>query len=490
MPGINNQTTSNINEIQSALSTPTIGLYTLVFTTGIGVFMSVIDGSVVNISLHKITSYFNIDLALSQWVVLSYLLAISALMLLAGDFGDRFGNKKIFQLGLLVFSIASALCSLSFTIEMLVLFRVLQAFGASFIMANGVAIITSLVPKKERGKALGWNSLIVSSGLVVGPMVGGVLTELFGWQSIFLINVPIGVIGYFAVQKNIPTLPPNNKNKDKGVDYLGWVLFAVFVVSGIYSMTLFGSDKTQDYELGLFLILLSIVLFLSFLYHVTHFSHPIIDINLFKNKTFSFSVFSSILAFIMVQFVSLQLPYFLQEINNVTPITASLVMFGFPLMMSLTGPWAGRLSDRIEPKYISTLGVVGIGFVLVIITFFVGTNTNLLILFLLMMLLGFTVGIFASPNSNAIMSSAPKNKQGLAGGMMALARNVGFASGIGFSTSILLFFQNQSKNINGGLTLDAINYVPAFQLMLLVASSLTIITVLFSYLRGSNYTVD
>ena len=468
---------------------PLIGMYTIIGTTGIGVFMSVIDSSVVNISLHRIVEYFKITLEIGQWVILAYLLAISAFMIIAGDFGDRYGNKKIFQIGMLLFSTASLLCSLSLTIEMLILFRIIQAVGASFIMANGVAIITSLIPKTERGKALGWNSLIVSSGLLVGPVLGCILTDVFGWQSIFLINVPIGIIGFLAVSKNIPTLLPNNKNGKK-TDFFGAFLFSASIILFVYGMTTFSENTNNGFMKGITIIIIALALLASFIIWSKYASDPIIEISLFTNKTFTFSIISGILVYVSIQSIMVQLPYFLQEINHLTPITTSIVIFGIPLMMALTGPWAGKLSDKILPRYISTIGAAGIGFTALLLSMIIQENSNLILVFILMLILGFTIGVFSSPNANSVMSSAPKNKQGIAGGMMALARNVGFSIGLGFSTALIIFFQNQNVLKNGGLLEDPINYIPAFQMVLIFVSILSIITIIISYLRGNNYYKD
>lgn len=466
-------------------SAPEINFTKLILSTGIGVFMAVVDSSVVNISLYRIANSLEVSIDIAQWTILVYLLTLSGLMLIAGDFGDRFGNKKIFQIGLIFFSLSSLLCSISQSIEMLIFFRILQATGASFIMANGVAIVTKFTSKGSRGKAIGWNSLIVSSGLVVGPLFGGILTELFGWQSIFLINVPIGIIGYFLVDRSIPTIPGNKEMKK--IDIVGASLFACFIIISVLSITIIKDLSTDTMMFITLAFIISLGIGFLFIIWSKYSLSPILDLELFKNRTFLFSIIASVSTFTIIQVIIFQLPYFLQGVMNLSPLEASFTIIGIPLMMALTGPWAGRLSDKIEPRYISTVGIIGIGLVIFILGLLISKNTDIILITLLMFGFGITIGIFASPNSNSIMSSVPKHNAGIAGSLLALARNLGFSVGIGLSTAVLILFQKENSIINGGELVDAINYIPAFQLMLFLFSIIIIVPLLTSLFSGNNY---
>ncbi len=172
------------------------------FVVSIGVFMATLDGSIVNVALPTLTRYFSTNLNTIQWVLLSYLLTITTLLLTLGRLSDMYGKKYIFSAGILIFTIGSFFCSISTSAGQLIAFRVLQGIGAAMLMANGPAIITHVFPHTERGKALGLIGTVVSIGSMTGPALGGFLIDWIGWQSIFYINIPIGIFGTVFKNEN------------------------------------------------------------------------------------------------------------------------------------------------------------------------------------------------------------------------------------------------------------------------------------------------
>ncbi len=176
----------------------------ILLAVAIGTFMGPLDSSVVNIALPSISSYFHASMATVEWVIMSYLLIISSLLLTYGRLGDLYGHKRIYLTGFIIFTFGSLLCGIVPTISLLIISRALQAIGAGMLMAMGPAIITETTPPKERGKALGTIAVAVSVALTTGPVIGGFLTSHLGWQSVFLINVPIGITGSLWAQKIIP----------------------------------------------------------------------------------------------------------------------------------------------------------------------------------------------------------------------------------------------------------------------------------------------
>src|SRR4030042_2697172 len=215
-------------------------------TVGIGIFMSTLDASIVNISLPTIMGYFKASLALSEWVILSYLLVITGLLLPLGRLADMMGRKKILRLGFMVFSLGSALCALSQNPPQLILFRSLQAVGAAMLMANSFAIITAVFPSTERGRALGINGTIVAIGFTVGPTLGGILASTLGWRSIFYVNVPVGILGTimaaFVLKEHLVSSPLENK---QSFDFLG----AALIVTGLTALLL-GLTMGQEGDWG------------------------------------------------------------------------------------------------------------------------------------------------------------------------------------------------------------------------------------------------
>ena len=180
------------------------GPYKIVGATSFGVFLSALDASIVNVSLYTMEESFNVALSAIQWVIVAYLLVMTSTMPLMGKLGDRFGKRKIFQLGMLVFIAGSFGCAISIGFEMLVIARIFQSLGAAMISANGLALVTYFTTPQNRGRAIGMNSIVLAAALATGPVLGGILTQHFGWQSIFLVNLPIGIIGYLIVQYIVP----------------------------------------------------------------------------------------------------------------------------------------------------------------------------------------------------------------------------------------------------------------------------------------------
>ncbi|OLS19661.1 MAG: putative transport protein HsrA [Candidatus Heimdallarchaeota archaeon LC_3] len=478
-----------------------VSLITLVSATGIGVFMGALDSSIVNISLKTIEDSFRVDQSSVQWVVLAYLLTIISLMTVSGNLGDRFSSKKVFQLGIGLFTLGSLLCGLSPTLEILVISRIFQAFGASGLFANGIAIITRFTDRKNRGLAIGFNSLIVSGALTVGPAVGGILTQFFGWQSIFFMNIPIGIVGFVWVQKVIPSTPPlnnypSNETSQYKIDILGIILLPVTLFALTAGFAVLNNKNTLEIlPIAILLFLLSFIAFIVLIYVEKRAPNPNIDLSLFKNRRFTAGIISAILAFTGLQIILYQMPFFLQdrETMNLTQSETGLIIIAVPLVMAIAGPLAGRLSDKYDAKYLSTGGIIGIAMVLLVFTLVLSKSIDIFVLILLMLLFGLTIGFFSAPNGNSVMSASPRNKLGLAGGILALSRNIGFTLGIVVSTAVLTLFTRFFSNIYGtslfnpdGTTrIDPNVYVSSLQWIFMLSIPFLLTAALISYLRGS-----
>jgi EmrB/QacA subfamily drug resistance transporter len=469
-----------------------VRVITLVSATGVGVFMGALDASIVNISLKTIRDWFGVDQSQVQWIVLAYLLTIIAIMTVSGNLGDRFGTKLVFQAGIVLFTIGSFFCAFSPTLEILVLARIFQALGATGLFANGIAIITRFTSSRNRGVAIGWNSLIVSGALIAGPAVGGFLTQFFGWQAIFLMNIPIGILGFLWVHVAIPPTPPMKKidNPDvngQKIDFLGIVLFPLTLFAFIGGITLLNDENIQNvlpYSLLLFLI--GILAFITLIYVERRVPNPNIDLTLFKNKRFFAGIISALFAFTGLQVILYQMPFFLQDelTLNLTPSETAIIIIAVPLVMAISGPLAGRLSDKIDARYLTTGGMIGIAFVLFVLVIILTKSMDIFLLILLMFLFGLTIGFFASPNGNSIMSASPKQKLGLAGGLLGISRNIGFALGITLSTTVLTLLRRYFSDINNSTYNNPDVYVISMQWMFLLSLPFIIFAVIISYLRG------
>jgi EmrB/QacA subfamily drug resistance transporter len=475
---------SEFQESHKAPSSKEVSIAVLITSVGVGVFIASIDGTITNVSLPVIADDLGVEQNIAQWVILAYLLTLIGFTAIAGDLGDRFSNKIILQIGTAIFTIGSLLCALSPTLLWLVLARILQALGACCGMANGTAIITRFTTKENRGTALGLNALIIAAGITIGPIIGGLLTDRFGWPSIFYINVPLGIIGLVYVQFAIPKTPPLQVER-READVIGSVSFMLFLTLLVFSLTVFVDQNIPNPELwGGIGIATSIVLCVVFILWERKVKKPIIDLKMFKNRRFAFGILAAILAYQSLNVIFYQLPFYLREIQNLNVINIGVIILGAPVGMAITGPFSGKLSDKIDPRLIASLGMIGITVDLMLLSIFLKEDTPYWFLMVGAFILGISLGAFISPNSNSIMTAAPKDKLGVAGGLMNLSTQVGFSLGTALSTAIFFMLRNVFARNNGLPAKDPINYIPAMRIMFAIFVGIGILSVFVSYFRG------
>jgi EmrB/QacA subfamily drug resistance transporter len=452
------------------------------FVVSIGVFMATLDSSIINVSLPTLTTYFSTDITTIQWVILSYLLTITTLLLTLGRISDMYGRKPIFILGLLIFTLGSGLCSFSVTANQLIAFRVVQGLGAAMIMANGPAIITHVFPHTERGKALGLIGTVVSIGFLAGPALGGFLIDLIGWQSIFYINIPIGLLGTVYALK---TLHPDEAHAEQKFDILG----AVFMFISLTAL-LFGI--TQGEELGwrsleiLGLFILFTVFLLMFLIVENRTSQPMIELSLFRNRPFSASNMSGFLSFVAMSGVTLLIPYYLENILGYDTRHVGVIFMAIPLVMALVAPVSGWISDKTNSFKLSSAGM-GITCLALWLISDLGMESSFYDIIMRLALVGLGMGLFQSPNNSIVMGAVPKNMLGIAGGMLAMVRNLGMVTGIAIAGAVhTMTFQSLQST---GSTYE-VAFLGGFHDALLVGAIVCGIGVLTSLIRGEKHSIN
>ncbi len=392
---------------------------------GMGVFLATIDGSIVNVSLPTMEKSFQTDFALVQWVVLSYLLTVTTLMLGIGRLADIYGKKPIYTAGFIVFTIGSALCGLSPSIYTLIGFRVVQAVGAAMVMALGMAIVTEAFPGSERGRALGISGTIVSVGIAIGPTLGGVIVQNLSWHWIFFVNLPIGVIGTYMVTRYVPNFRPEGGQR---FDFRGALTLCACLLSLLVALTL-----GQRVGFGALIVLLLIGSFLVFLAAFIslelRIEQPMIDLRLFLNNLFSVSLTTGFIIFICLSGSLLLMPFYIQNVLGYDPQRTGLLMATVPVALGIIAPISGSLSDRFgsRPITVAGLAVLTAGFLAVSSLDAETTTFGYVLRFLPV---GLGMGIFQSPNNSAIMGAAPRNRLGIASGMLAVTRTLGQTTGI------------------------------------------------------------
>ncbi|MHB0999427.1 MAG: MFS transporter [Armatimonadota bacterium] len=399
----------------------------------IGTFMSTLDASIVNISLPTIMKSLNTDLTTVQWVVAIYLLVITGLLLTLGRLADLMGRKPIYIAGFLIFTIGSVLCGLSRSVHLLITFRAIQAVGAAMIMANGPAIITSVFPASERGKALGIMGMVVATGLTVGPALGGLLISISGWPLIFFINLPIGIIGIIFAQI---VLAPERKGIERHFDIPGAMLLMISLVS----LSLALSEGNERGWLSAFIIALfgsSMISGIVFIIRELNTVHPILDLALFRDRLFSSASISALISYIAMFCVMFLMPFYLSQVLGYKPRQMGFVLMAIPITVAMIAPLSGALSDKIGSRILGSIGIAIMSAGLLLISM-LGSDPSLIRVAASLIIVGLGSAIFQSPNNSAIMGSVPPGMLGVASGMLATMRNLGMVIGITLSSAIYL----------------------------------------------------
>jgi EmrB/QacA subfamily drug resistance transporter len=398
----------------------------------IGAFMSTLDGSIVNISLPTIVRSLNTDLTAVAWVVMAYLIVITGCLLLMGRLSDLFGQKQIYLLGFLTFTLGSAFCGFSPTIYFLIGSRMLQGLGASALMANGSAILTMAYPEEDRGKALGILGSVISVGFLTGPILGGFLVEHLGWRSIFFINLPIGAIGIYLSSK---VLEKDGSAEKARLDLLGALLIFLFLASLLLFLNRMARGSDPLLWAWLFLLLFCLGLFLLV---ELRSPSPLVDLNLFRKRLFISSLGASFLSFWMSSAHTFVMPFFLQDILEFSPAKAGMFIFPIGLTVMVTAPLGGRFSDRVGVRIPATIGLTLTALTVFSFTLLKPGANNLDILWR-QVALGIGISFFNPANNSAIIGSLPREKVNLASSFLALSRNLGMVIGVAFAEMVITF---------------------------------------------------
>ena len=397
-----------------------------------GVIMGPIDGSIVNVVLPSIAAHFRTDYAVAQWVPTIYLLSICSFILVYGRLGDMLGYKKIFLTGAACFAAASLLCGFSRSIWMLIGFRAFQGLTAGMVMALGLAIVTAAFPPGQRGKAIGIYATAIALGLMMGPVLGGIIAKSLNWRFVFFINVPIAAISLLWGYR---VIPKGHRTPGQKLDLWGAILAFVF----LFSLLLY-ANRVENW--GWFspwsaLLLLSAVVFGWLFFLVERKSaQPMLNFAIFKNRRFSFACLSSLLNFMAIYCVVFLTPWYLTDALHRNVFTVGMIMMAFALLTFFVGPVSGALSDRIGSRGLASCGMGVLASGLLLLSTLGSTASNLDVAWRLAVC-GMGAGLFQSPINSAAMGSAPPQFRGIASSVLAVARNTGMAFGIAVAGAIM-----------------------------------------------------
>lgn len=380
-------------------------------------FITPFDGSAVNIALRTLGDEFHMDAIALAWISTAYLLSSAIFLVPFGKIADIYGRKKIFIYGISVFSLASLAMTMVSSTNMLIAIRVIQGLGGAMIFGTGAAIVSSVFPPGERGRALGIYITAVYVGLSVGPFLGGLMTEHFGWRSIFFVNVPIGIMTVILVLWKLKG--EWAECRGERFDFIGSAIYGVSIVSLMYGFSILPDLK------GAALVAAGLTGIIIFFMYEMRVPSPVLDVKLLtKNRIFAFSNLSALINYSATFAVAFLLSLDLQYTKGFTPEQAGLILIAQPIVMAAISPIAGRFSDKIEPRIVASVGMAftTVGLFLLI---FLTETTPLWYLIVCLLILGVGFGLFSSPNTNAIMSSVDKRFYGVASGMNGTMRLLG-----------------------------------------------------------------
>ena len=392
-------------------------------------FMVCLDSYIVNISLPTISHYFNVSTSLASRIIQVYLLILTSTLLVFGKLGDRFGLKRMFLTGYVIFIIGSLLCGISTTIDMLVAARCVQGLGGSILYAVGPATIPKCLPGDMRGAAFGKVSMGATLGLTLGAPLGGVITAHFSWQWIFLINVPVGIVAIFVANRALPSVgrPVQTDGKTQ-VDFPGVILSFTSVFALLYTLNVgrYVGWESPSILLG---FAVAAMAFGGFLWWEQRCRDPVLDLKLFKNRNFTLANFSNLLVFGAMAGNAFLLPFYLVVVKQLRSDQAGFVFMVLSVVMMMVGPVAGKLSDRIRPERICRVSMLLAGGALLFF-YFILPQPGLGFVLIYLVWFAVSLGSFIPPNNNLVMGSAPMDKQGSASAVLKALSNLGMALGV------------------------------------------------------------
>ena len=393
-------------------------------------FLTPFVRSSINLAIPFLAIEFDLSAVFLTWISTIYLLVNAILYIPFGRVGDIYGRKRIFQYGLIIFTISSFISAFSTSGEMFLFFRIFQAIGNAMIFANLNAMISSAFPVDERGKAFGLTSMSVFVGLILGPILGGVITEIIGWRTLFYFDTLVGLIAAYAITRFKYEWIDAEGEK---LDILGSFLLGISLIAILYGF----SDFTNKYSL--FLVIGGIVGILLFYLVEKRAAFPLINLDLFKIKRFTFGNITAFInygAFVSVGFI---LTLYLQYLKGYSPITAGLIVSVQSIVMILITPFAGRLSDKIDPGSVSTGGMVLTTLGVVLMTLITFENALYLGGFSLIVF-GAGIGLFYSSNTKMVMSAVDKKYFGVASATLSNMRSMGQIFGMGIVMIVISSF--------------------------------------------------
>ena len=412
--------------------------WTMFTITAAGSFVSMLDAASVNLALYPMSRDLGVSLSQIQWVVVGYMLVLTVLLPFFGKLGDIFSKNKIYSIGFFIFGLGALLSMLSGNFAFLIASRCIEAIGGSMMLSNSQAIIATIFKGARRGKALGLNGCLIAIGGMLGPAIGGMLINEFGWPSVFLPSVPVAVFGTIFALKFLPSrvyAPKIFKFDYKGFVYFTLSLFALLLaISQGYH---WGWTSLKIIMLGL----ISLVFGGLFYMRDLKINYPLIDFSMFKIRPFTFGNLAVMTSYMAMFTNGILLPIYLMEILRFDAFQSGLLILPYSLTLSVAAPISGYMAGKFGSRYLTLAGPCVYIIALILFTTF-DTSTQGWQIVLASGIMGIGNGLFQSPSNTAIMTSVSKEFLGIASGILALSRNMGHILGTALTITIFEAFKS------------------------------------------------
>lgn len=419
-------------------SEQTTKLKWIIFTvSAIGGFLAMMDSNTVNVALYQIAADFNINIDAAQWAVTSYILILSTFLTLFGKLNDLVSRSKLYALGYLVFALGAFLNTLSCNLITLILSRMIQATGASILLSNNYAIISSIFKGNDRARALGFSTALMALAGMSGPILGGFLMHYLNWRSIFVPSIIIGLIGAYYSRKYIPEIIHKCEFR---FDYTGMVYMLVATFSMLLVISKCHSWGFASYRI-IALSLIFVLFSALFYFQEKRISYPVVNFELFCSKVFTYGNFALLIAYFALFTNALLFPFYTQQILGKSPVMTAVLILPFSIMFMVMALLNGKMTKKLHSSILMTTGTI-----LIVLGYILFTTVSEKPLYINILLAQALIGAGSGcyqPSVNAlIVSVAPPGKMGIASGILAMFRNVGMLLGITISVSIFDYFKN------------------------------------------------
>ncbi len=417
----------------------TAGYGLAIFVLSLTTLMSAIDTNIVNIGLPTIGKALNANFASLQWVALSYLLAVTSLIVGIGRIGDIFGKKKIFLFGIGLFTLASFLCGMSGSIYELIAFRALQGIGGSVLMALSFAIAGDLIPEEKLVQGMSILTVMLPIGFALGPSAGGLLIGVFGWRSIFFLNVPIGVVAFLCALR-FPRVPVTGR--DRKLDIPGLLLLTATLVCYVLSVTL---AENQGLSKSVLLLAAGAVIGIAaFLSAEKKTGAPLVDLHMFRNSVFSASLAISVLLYTTTTGALLILPFYLQQARELSTSASGIMMMAGSVGCALLTPLAALATRHFGDFRVITFGITAMGVGSLLMSS-IGLSTGAVPFCAIWFFFNGFLAFFQTPNNASIISNAKPEQRGLASALLNLARTIGLTTGTAVIGAVFYAFADTTS---------------------------------------------